>query len=278
VTVPGTAGNASAAMEDTLRRVGDACAFLETACSSAAPFHATLRLGADALLAVAHGSPDRAMLFPEDLQRADRFPSAKRRFQFLLGRAAANRAVATLTGSSAPSIGRGPQGEPLWPAGLTGSISHSGVTAVSIVMRREGWSIGIDIEAIEEAKSSELVDYVLDPRERLALAKACGSDDRAFFLGFSLKEAILKSLLPRLRQPAEFKRVLLLRVRPAAPVGIDCYWSLENWSGFAFGVDTGAVACAVAVAEVTGAPEASSSGTSEVRVTGTTSHRVHHQA
>ncbi|HSJ64054.1 MAG TPA: 4'-phosphopantetheinyl transferase superfamily protein [Gemmatimonadaceae bacterium] len=276
--MPETACNTPAALEDTIRRLGDACALLQTVYSSAKPFHTTLRLGSDALLAVAHGSPDRAMLLQEDLQRADRFPSAKRRLQFLLGRAAANRAVASLTGSSAESVGRGPQGEPLWPAGLTGSISHSGATAVSIVMRREGWSVGIDIEAIEETKSSELVNYVLDPRERLALANACGSDDRAFFLGFSLKEAVLKSLLPRLRQPAEFKRILLLRVRPAAPVGIDCDWSLDDWSGFAFGIDTGDVSCAVAVAEVTGGSHASSSGTSEVRVTGTTTHRVHHQA
>jgi 4'-phosphopantetheinyl transferase EntD len=256
VTAPPATGSAAPPIDDVLRRL--LCRMggvLDAAQRAAAPVRATLRHGAGAALALEHGAPDPAMLLPADLARASRFPSARRRDQFLLGRAAANRALAALRGPGAESVGRGPEGEPLWPSGFVGSISHTGTLAVSIVLRAGAGSVGIDVETMLPRDDAELAGYVLGPDERAMLASACRRDDHPFYVAFSVKEAVIKALLPLLGTFVDFREISLVGVRAEAPDGLACDWRRGSRGGVARCVVSGAAVCSLAAAAVgTGEP------------------------
>jgi len=83
----------------------------------------------------------------------------KRKADHLAGRIAAFHA---LNRQTLPGIGS--NGEPLWPAGAYGSISHSGSLAVAIC--QEKGLVGIDCEAIiAENEARDIQDGVVDTHE-----------------------------------------------------------------------------------------------------------------
>ncbi|ADP79999.1 4'-phosphopantetheinyl transferase [Pseudofrankia inefficax] len=70
----------------------------------------------------------------------------KRRREFTAGRVCARRAMARLGVAPAPLLA-GPNREPLWPAGLVGSITHcEGYRAAVVARAGDVLSIGIDAE------------------------------------------------------------------------------------------------------------------------------------
>jgi enterobactin synthetase component D len=207
-------------------------------------------VGDAAVLAFEQGAPDPAMLRPADLEQASHFPSATRRDQFLLGRAAANRALALLGSAPRDAVARGPRGEPVWPAGFTGSISHTGTSAISVVLRDARVHLGIDIEMIARRDNQDLAEYVTDPAERGALALACRHDDHAFYLGFSLKEAVIKALRPPLGTSIDFRGVALLNVRAEDHDGVACAWRFGDRGGMARGAVAGGAVCAFAAVAI----------------------------
>ena len=70
----------------------------------------------------------------------------KRQREFSAGRAAAHTALEKL-GVPPSFIGVGPNRNPLWPAGTTGSITHTGGLALAAVARRDQiLALGIDLE------------------------------------------------------------------------------------------------------------------------------------
>lgn len=85
----------------------------------------------------------QAPLWPgEDLPHA----RSARLAEFTAGRTAARMAMAAL-GLPPAALPAGPDRAPLWPAGITGSISHSGDHALAAVARTDTLrAIGIDIE------------------------------------------------------------------------------------------------------------------------------------
>lgn len=190
------------------------------------------------------------MLRPADLEQASHFPSAKRRDQFLLGRAAANRALALLGSAPTDAVARGPRGEPVWPAGFTGSIAHTGSSAISVVLRDARVHVGIDIERIVRRDNQDLAEYVTDPGELGALARACRHDDHAFYLGFSLKEAVIKALRPPLGTSIDFRGVALLDVRAGDHDGVSCAWRFGDRGGTARGAVAGGAVCALAAVAI----------------------------
>ncbi len=117
----------------------------------------------------------------------------KRKADHLAGRLAAFYA---LNRKTIPGIGS--SGEPLWPAGMSGSISHSGTQAVAIC--RENSLVGIDCEAIiDESEAREIQDGVIDSREAQLLAECGLPFDLAFTLTFSAKESLFKALFPQVQ-------------------------------------------------------------------------------
>ena len=149
----------------------------------------------------------------ETLPESERLPSSlaravpKRRTEFLAGRRAARRAIESIAPEwSEHEIGRGERGEPLWPPGVVGAITHThGFAAAACARRRSIRSIGLDSEmrivptAVREVaasicRSPELAHLELDPNraERLTLV-------------FSIKESLFKCLFPFVRRYFDFQ-------------------------------------------------------------------------
>jgi len=128
---------------------------------------------------------------PHHHQLAD--AGRKRKADHLAGRIAAFHA---LNRQAIPAIGS--SGEPLWPAGISGSLSHSGTQAVAIC--RESGLIGVDCEAIiDESEAREIQDGVIDVHEARVLAECDLPFALAFTLAFSAKESLFKALFPQVQ-------------------------------------------------------------------------------
>jgi 4'-phosphopantetheinyl transferase EntD len=128
-------------------------------------------------------------LFPSEAQSLGRAVE-KRRREFITGRACARAALAHL-GVDRVAIATGPYGEPLWPAGIVGSITHCrGYRASAVANDDEHGAIGIDAE-VHAPLPAGVLDVVASPEERARL-RAAGQQglDRALF---SAKESIYKA-------------------------------------------------------------------------------------
>ncbi len=141
-----------------------------------------------------------APLFPEEEEALGR-PVEKRRREFVTARACSRQALARL-GMPAQAIPAGPKGEPVWPPGVVGSITHcAGYRACALARDADLVTIGVDAEIDEPLPQGLLSDVAL-PEERrqlraLALAEPRVSWDR---LLFSIKESVYKAWFPLARQ------------------------------------------------------------------------------
>ncbi len=151
-------------------------------------------------------------LFAEEARALGSAEPARRR-EFETGRACARRALASLGLPAAPVAG-GERGEPLWPAGVVGSITHcSGLRACAVARASDVRAIGIDAEPHAPLPPGVL-DAVCAPGERRALA-AHGAGvcwDRVLF---SAKEAVFKAWYPLTGRLLGFEDVDV-RLDPAA--------------------------------------------------------------
>jgi 4'-phosphopantetheinyl transferase EntD len=135
--------------------------------------------------------------------------SVKRRTEFTLGRAAANLAVKQLGFESPHPVLKGERGEPLWPEGIVGSITHCGCWAIAAVaVSSVVLSIGIDLENPDQIQTDDIAGLVCHDTEcRWAM------EDRhygnRFVMLFSAKEAAYKALYPLCRRFIDFKEVRL---------------------------------------------------------------------
>jgi 4'-phosphopantetheinyl transferase EntD len=117
----------------------------------------------------------------------------RRRRMFALGRAAARDALQQIGVAPAP-IGRGPGGEPLWPDGIVGTISHTGDVAMAIVGRRTDYAgLGMDVELLTPGLSARGARLVCTPAE---LAWLDDGPPSWRTILFSAKEALFKALFP----------------------------------------------------------------------------------
>lgn len=117
----------------------------------------------------------------------------KRRAEYLAGRYVAAQALAAV-GRPGETVGTGAQREPLWPAGVTGSISHTRGRAVCAVTAKPGLVVGIDLEADMDAARARQIG------QRIASASEEGTrpEDLSYAdwltAVFSGKEALYKAL------------------------------------------------------------------------------------
>ena len=119
----------------------------------------------------------------------------KRKAEHLAGRIAA---VHALPDHTVPGIG--PSGEPLWPEGVSGSITHSGTQAMAVVTCDHPAIIGIDCETIlSENEAQEIKDGVIDAQEELVLSCSGFPVPLALTLAFSAKESLFKALFPKVQ-------------------------------------------------------------------------------
>jgi 4'-phosphopantetheinyl transferase EntD len=133
-------------------------------------------------------------LLPEEVEALGNAVDARRR-EFALGRTCARRALAAL-GYPPAAILRGPQREPLWPAGIVGSITHArGYCAVAVARHSEFASIGIDAE-VHATLPDGVLDQISSAEERAHLHTLPRTGAHWDCLLFSAKESIYKAWFP----------------------------------------------------------------------------------
>ncbi|MBL7620905.1 4'-phosphopantetheinyl transferase superfamily protein [Frankia sp. AgB1.8] len=137
-----------------------------------------------------------AELFPaEEALLARAVP--KRRREFTAGRVCARRAMARLGVAPAPLLA-GPNREPLWPAGLVGSITHcEGYRAAAVARAGDVLSIGIDAEPNGPTPDGVL-DRIALPAEISWVRAAARVEPEVHWdrLLFCAKESVYKTWFP----------------------------------------------------------------------------------
>ena len=173
-----------------------------------APCGHALHLGKDSYLAVlsppSGGTPS---IRPEEERILSPSACPKKRTEFVLGRAAVRYALREL-GEYGPVL-RGGQGEPLWPEGILGSITHCWPWAVALVLK--SWKplvVGIDLEDLETAGRVDISGLICTAKELDWVRDGFSFHERLAMI-FSAKETIYKGFYPFCRQYIDFKDVEL---------------------------------------------------------------------
>lgn len=153
-------------------------------------------------------------LWPEE-EKAIACAVPSRRAEFAAGRYCARACLAKL-GLAGEAVPVGPDRAPVWPAGITGSITHSAGHCAAVACRKGALcTIGIDMEP-EGAVKTDLVRIIMRPEEEAAWPGGRGADGLDTpTLFFCLKEAVYKALYPRCGRLIDFQE---LRVE-LAPAG-----------------------------------------------------------
>lgn len=134
---------------------------------------------------------------------------ANRRAEFVSGRAAANRAMRQLGIQVPDPVAQGKLGEPVWPDGLVGSITHSFPWTIAVVGRSKDLAaLGIDLENISRLSVEDISREICTGRE-LSWVQAFKDPQIALAMIFSSKEALFKALSPKSQRRFDFKDVEL---------------------------------------------------------------------
>lgn len=138
-------------------------------------------------------------LFPQE-EEAVGNAVVKRRREFVTARACARAALAQLGHPDQP-VPSGARGEPVWPAGVVGSITHcTGYRACAVAPAGELITIGVDAEVAEPLPAGLIGDIAL-PEERRYVERLSGENPAVCWdrLLFSIKESIYKAWFPLAR-------------------------------------------------------------------------------
>ena len=147
---------------------------------------------------------------PDEEREAQRRGFGPRRLaEFRAGRWCAHRALAPLGLGESP-IPIAMSREPVWPAGVVGSITHClGYCAAAVAPSAQLRGIGIDAELPSEV-SFGLAEQICGRAELARLSEMPCDATLALSLTFSAKESVFKALFPRERVFLEFPDVELL--------------------------------------------------------------------
>ncbi len=158
------------------------------------------RILPDAVAVAATTGDFEVPLYPEEEAALGR-PVEKRRREFATARACARRALGAL-GLPAQAVPTGPKGEPRWPAGVVGSITHcAGYRACAVARSEDLVAIGIDAEPDEPLPGGLLPDVALPEERRQLHALASVAPELCWDrLLFSIKESVYKAWFPLARQ------------------------------------------------------------------------------
>jgi enterobactin synthetase component D / holo-[acyl-carrier protein] synthase len=136
------------------------------------------------------------VLFPAEEAAVGR-PVEKRRREFTTARACARQALAQLGLAPVPIV-NGPKGEPLWPPGVVGSVTHcEGYRGVALAHASAIATIGIDAEP-HLALPEGVLDTIADEQEQRALRELHREHQGMHWdrLLFSAKESVYKAWFP----------------------------------------------------------------------------------
>ena len=152
-------------------------------------------------------------LFPAE-EAVVRTAGPRRRAEFTAGRRCAREALARLGLPPAPVLA-GRAGEPRWPAGVTGSITHcAGYRACAVALTTDVAAIGIDAEP-DDGLPAGLIEWLATGAERAWIARQAAAAPMVHWgrLLFSAKEAAAKLWYPLTGRWPGFRQVTVF---PAA--------------------------------------------------------------
>lgn len=130
----------------------------------------------------------------------------KRRHDFAGVRVCARRALGALGFAPVPVL-PGPRGEPRWPAGVVGSMTHCAGYRAAAVARPEAGLAGLGIDAEPHAPlSPDVLEMVASPAERAHLATLAGGRPWVHWgrVLFCAKEAVFKAWYPLAHTELDF--------------------------------------------------------------------------
>jgi enterobactin synthetase component D len=138
---------------------------------------------------------------PEHIQRS----VEKRQAEFLAGRYAAN-VVLNKLGFHSYIIRSGKNREPLWPQGITASISHTDSHAMCIAALSSNIRfLGIDIEHWLSKETALQIDQsIITEAEKKTLSMQSLSHEQLVTIAFSSKEALFKAIYPDVNTYLDF--------------------------------------------------------------------------
>lgn len=133
----------------------------------------------------------------------------KKKLELALGREAARSALRQIGYESGPAALRGTGGEPLWPKGVTGSISHCYPWSVAVVVAQgtHDSAVGIDLESVDRLRDINISNLVCS-EEELQWVREGDARERLLMV-FSAKEAVYKALYPVYQRYIDFRQVEL---------------------------------------------------------------------
>jgi 4'-phosphopantetheinyl transferase EntD len=144
-------------------------------------------------------------LFPEE-EHSLGDPVEKRRREFVTVRACAREALDRLGVATGP-IASGESGEPLWPNGVVGALTHcEGFRACAVARAGDIASVGIDAE-VHAPLPDGVLDAVSSATERRMLGAAAATELHLDRVLFSAKESIYKAWFPLARRWLGFEDV-----------------------------------------------------------------------
>jgi 4'-phosphopantetheinyl transferase EntD len=167
-------------------------------------------LPSEAIAVETRGDPADVTLFPEE-ELALGQAVQKRRREFVTARACARGALARL-GLPPLAIPTGARGEPLWPTGVVGSITHcEGYRACALARASDIITIGIDAEPNLALPDGVLAAIALEEeRARVGELARTAPTVRWDRLLFSAKEAVYKAWFPLTGSSLGFEDATLL--------------------------------------------------------------------
>ncbi len=129
--------------------------------------------------------------------------------RFERGRACARLALERL-GGPAVQVGVGQDGEPLWPEGWVGSISHASAFSVAAVARLvDARALGVDVEPDLEV-SPAFARRVCSDAELARIGELGSRPEELARVVFSAKETVHKLQFPLTREGAGLRRIQVL--------------------------------------------------------------------
>jgi 4'-phosphopantetheinyl transferase EntD len=158
--------------------------------------------GPDVTSIVASPEDHDVPLKPEEAQCV-RGAVEKRVREFAAGRACARRALARLGVHDHPLV-IGTDRAPVWPDGITGSITHCpGFVAAAVARRESVDGLGLDAEPLTPL-NEEVFRIVCTPSERISVVEGDPLWAKALFCA---KEAVFKCLFPVYKVWLDFQDV-----------------------------------------------------------------------
>jgi 4'-phosphopantetheinyl transferase EntD len=168
-------------------------------------------LPARVVAAESFGDDPAAVLFPQERAAIARATESRQR-EFATARACARTAIKRL-GLPEAAVLTGPRGAPLWPEGVTGSITHcAGYRAAAVALTRDVVSLGVDAEPNEALPDHGMLELIALGEERVRLGELTAGIPGICWdrLLFSAKESVYKAWFPLARRWLGFESADIL--------------------------------------------------------------------